>query len=110
MDIYPLIGGAFACVAVFALYDRRKETPLQIIGRALFGIMAAFFAPWLWSLFPDSWNISDYRGLCCIGAVGAVLGFILSKTTIERLFTKAPELSDGIVSKVEDRFSTKSKD
>lgn len=110
-DIYPLIGGAFACCGVFALYDRRKETPSHIIGRVIFGMMGSFFAPWLLSAQPVTWfHVEDYRALAFIGTCGAVLGFVLSKTTIERLFKRADSISGQLVDYGENQLGKKLKD
>jgi uncharacterized membrane protein YeaQ/YmgE (transglycosylase-associated protein family) len=104
-DIYPLIGGAFACCGVFALYDRRKETPWNIIGRVIFGMMGSFFAPWILSVLPVTWlQVEDYRGLAFIGTCGAVLGFLLSKSTIEKLFSRASSISGKLVDAGERRL------
>lgn len=104
-DIYPLLGAAMACCGVFALYDRRKETPWHIIGRVIFGLMGGFVAPWFLSIIPVTFlHVEDYRGLWFVGACGAILGFILSRTTIERLFSRAGSISEKLVDAGEQRL------
>lgn len=97
-DLFPLIGAAFACCGVFALYDRRRETPYHVVGRVIFGGMMGFITPWVLSLIPITFlHIEDYRGLVAVGFCGAIIGFVLSRATVEKLFTRAGSISDKIV-------------
>lgn len=107
-DMYSLVGAIVVAGCICLLHDK-EEGKRIMAGRAGMAIFMGFVGPWFVSWLPSEWSISNYKGLVMIGGFFGGVGYVLSRTVVERLFTRAPKISEKLVQYGEDRLEKKFK-
>lgn len=103
--IFPIFGAVLVSAGICLLHNVREGKSV-IAGRVIFALLGGVVGPWLTEFFYPAIidKVTDIRLQLLLGIIFGGMGYIFSRTFVERFFKIAPSVADGTVSHLSRRY------